>query len=102
MVKDFPKAQCGAEAKAEPTPSSAPPPSAARPAKTIAAPGRRATRYFPLPFRPNTLVSPRAKRGCKLCLDQYRANKANGANGGPKWIEKGGGYYSECNKHLKG
>jgi hypothetical protein len=38
----------------------------------------------------------------KTCDDQYRANKATGGNGGLKWIEKGGGYYSECNKHLKG
>jgi hypothetical protein len=38
----------------------------------------------------------------KTCDDQYRANKATGANGGLKWIEKGGGYYSACNKHLKG
>ncbi|MDR3408291.1 MAG: hypothetical protein P4L68_07320 [Methylovirgula sp.] len=38
----------------------------------------------------------------KTCDDQYRANKPTGANGGLKWIEKGGGYYSECNKHLKG
>jgi hypothetical protein len=36
------------------------------------------------------------------CLDQYKANKAKNANGGLKWIQKGGGYYSECNKHLKG
>jgi hypothetical protein len=36
------------------------------------------------------------------CLDQYKANKANGGNGGLRWIQKGGGYYSECNKHLKG
>ena len=36
------------------------------------------------------------------CLDQYKINKANNANGGLKWIEKGDGYYSECNKHLKG
>jgi hypothetical protein len=36
------------------------------------------------------------------CLDQYNANKANGGNGGLRWIQKGGGYYSECNKHLKG
>jgi hypothetical protein len=36
------------------------------------------------------------------CLDQYNANKANNANGGLRWIEKGGGYYSECNKRLKG
>lgn len=36
------------------------------------------------------------------CLDQYKANKASGGNGGLKWIQKGGGYYSECNKRLKG
>jgi hypothetical protein len=36
------------------------------------------------------------------CLDQYNANKANNANGGLNWIQKGGGYYSECNKRLKG
>ena len=36
------------------------------------------------------------------CLDQYRANKASGGNGDLKWIEKGGGYYSQCNKRLKG
>jgi hypothetical protein len=38
----------------------------------------------------------------ETCLDQYRANKANNANGGLKWIQKGGGYYSECTKKLKG
>jgi hypothetical protein len=38
----------------------------------------------------------------ETCLDQYRTNKATNANGGLKWIEKGGGYYSECNKRLKG
>ncbi|MFT8676383.1 MAG: hypothetical protein ABF990_05830 [Acetobacter sp.] len=38
----------------------------------------------------------------KTCDDQYKANKANNANGGLKWIQKGGGYYSECNKRLKG
>ena len=36
------------------------------------------------------------------CVDQYNANKASNANGGMKWIQKGGGYYSECNKKLKG
>ena len=35
------------------------------------------------------------------CLDQYRANKADSANGGLKWIQKGGGYYSQCNAALK-
>ena len=38
----------------------------------------------------------------ETCLDQYRANKTSNGNGGLKWIEKGGGYYSECNKRLKG
>jgi hypothetical protein len=42
------------------------------------------------------------KARMETCLDQYRANKANNANGGLKWIQKGGGYYSECNKRLKG
>ena len=37
----------------------------------------------------------------QTCLDQDNANKANDRNGGLKWIEKGGGYYSECNKRLK-
>jgi hypothetical protein len=36
------------------------------------------------------------------CRDQYNANKAANANGGLKWIQKGGGYWSECDKHLKG
>ena len=36
------------------------------------------------------------------CLAQYKANKATNANGGMKWIQKGGGYYSACNKKLKG
>ena len=36
------------------------------------------------------------------CVDQYNANKATNANGGLKWIQKGGGYYSECTKKLKG
>lgn len=36
------------------------------------------------------------------CVDQYRANKETGANGGLTWIQKGGGYYSQCNAKLKG
>jgi hypothetical protein len=35
------------------------------------------------------------------CRDQYRANKATGGNGGLRWIQKGGGYWSQCNKRLK-
>jgi hypothetical protein len=36
------------------------------------------------------------------CADQFTANKAANGNGGLKWIEKNGGYYSECVIRLKG
>ena len=36
------------------------------------------------------------------CLEQYYANKDSDSLGGLRWIQKGGGYYSECNKQLKG
>jgi hypothetical protein len=36
------------------------------------------------------------------CAAQYKANKANNANGGLKWVQKGGGYWSQCNKKLMG
>ena len=42
------------------------------------------------------------KQRLHTCLDQYKANKLTNSNGGLKWIQKGGGYYSECNKMLKG
>jgi len=42
----------------------------------------------------------RARR--KTCLDQYKTNKATNANGGLKWLQRGGGYYSQCVKKLKG
>ncbi|WP_315775864.1 MULTISPECIES: caspase domain-containing protein [unclassified Bradyrhizobium] len=35
------------------------------------------------------------------CLEQYIANKATNSNGGMKWVEAGGGYYTACNKNLK-
>jgi hypothetical protein len=55
---------------------------------------------------PNTIDSKYSKESAgkarmHTCLDQYRANKTNGGNGGLKWIQRGGGYYSECNKALK-
>jgi hypothetical protein len=42
------------------------------------------------------------KARMKTCLDQYRANKIAGKNGGMVWTRKGGGYYSSCNARLKG
>ncbi len=42
-----------------------------------------------------------SKARMHTCLDQYNANKEKNGNGGLNWIQKGGGYYSECNKRLK-
>ncbi len=42
-----------------------------------------------------------AKARLHTCADQYRSNKAGNANGGLRWIQKGGGYYSRCNAALK-
>ncbi|WP_181833315.1 hypothetical protein [Bosea caraganae] len=41
------------------------------------------------------------KARLKTCVDQYNANKERNANGDLKWIEKGGGYWSQCNTKLK-
>jgi hypothetical protein len=46
------------------------------------------------------LTAGRARQ--KTCSEQYQANKANGGNAGLRWREKGGGYFSLCNKKLKG
>ena len=56
------------------------------------------------PTKINSKYSKEAPGKAKLhtCVDQYNANKAKNANGGMKWIEKGGGYWSECSKRLKG
>jgi hypothetical protein len=106
---DFRKARCGAEATAEPTPSAPPsapatPPPRATATKPAAAPAPVATgnAVFPSAVSPKYSDESAGKARMHTCLDQYHANKASGANGGLKWIEKGGGYYSECNKRLKG
>ncbi|MDR3463872.1 MAG: hypothetical protein P4L76_16310 [Beijerinckiaceae bacterium] len=112
--------QCAAEAKAAPataTPAAAPAtpavapssaPASAAPVKTVAPPAPAPT----APAAAGTPVFPKAISAAyasespgvarrKTCDDQYKANKATGGNAGLKWIEKGGGYYSECNKALK-
>lgn len=57
---------------------------------------------FPTAVSPQYAKLSAGRARLKTCAYQYRANKATGANGNLKWIEKGGGYWSECNKHLKG
>ena len=57
---------------------------------------------FPTAVAPKYSKESEGKARMHTCLDQYNANKASNANGGMNWIQKGGGYYSECNKRLKG
>jgi hypothetical protein len=105
---DFRKAQCGADATAATAPAAAPAPApapAAKEAKTApsAAPALPSgPAIFPNAVDPKYAKESAGKARMHTCVDQYNANKATNGNGGLKWIEKGDGYYSECNKHLKG
>ena len=56
---------------------------------------------FPKQIAPQYASEPPGKARLHTCLDQYNANKAINANGGLKWIEPGGGYFSACNHRLK-
>jgi hypothetical protein len=114
---DFRKAQCGADATAAPTaaaPAAAAPAPAAEPKEAAKKASKKEAKEAAVPAAPSGPATyPNAvdakysketatKQRFQTCLDQYNANKAGNANGGLKWIQKGGGYYSECNKRLKG
>ena len=106
---DFRKAQCGADAAAAPAAAGAAP---AAPKEAQAKPKKEAAPAAPtMPAGPAVFpsaVDPKysketvGKARMHTCVDQYNANKTTNANGGLKWIQKGGGYYSECTKKLKG
>jgi hypothetical protein len=110
---DFRKAQCGADATPAAAPTAAPPaaaapaPAAPKEAKKEAAPAAAPAApsgpaVYPTAVDPKYAKESEGKARMHTCVDQYNANKATGANGGLKWIQKGGGYYSECTKKLKG
>ena len=88
--------KCRADLKA--APAAAPAARAAAPA----APAATGAAIFPTAISPAHASEKPGKARMHTCVDQYNANKANGGNGGLKWIQKGGGYYSECNAKLKG
>src|SRR5947208_10972685 len=110
---DFRKAQCGADATPAATaaapaaPAPAAPKDATKQAKKEAAPAAAPAAptgpaVFPNAVDPKYSKESEGKARMHTCVDQYNANKAGNANGGLKWIQKGGGYYSECTKKLKG
>ena len=110
---DFRKAQCGADAAA--APAAAAPAPAAEPkeaakkeskkeaAKEAAAPAAPSgPAVYPNAVDPKYSKETAGKARMHTCVDQYNAYKASNGNGGLKWIQKGGGYYCECTKKLKG
>jgi hypothetical protein len=102
---DFRKAQCGDDAT--PAPAASAPKQATKEAKKEAAPAAAPAApagpaVFPSKVDPKYSKESEGKARMHTCVDQYNANKAANANGGMKWIQKGGGYYSECTKRLKG
>jgi hypothetical protein len=116
---DFRKAQCGADATAAPTAAA---PTAAAPAAEPKEAAKKASKkeaketakeaaapaapsgpaVFPSAVDPKYSKETAGKARMHTCVDQYNANKASNGNGGMKWIQKGGGYFSECTKKLKG
>ena len=104
---DFRKAEC-ADAAATPAAAStakgaeAKPAAAPKPATPAAAPVATGPATFPTAIDPKYAKEPPGKARMHTCVDMYNANKSGNGNGGLKWIQKGGGYYSECTKKLKG
>ena len=92
-------ARCGSGCAA-----AAPKTAEAKPKKSEAAPAAAPSgpAVFPKAVDPKYSKETEGKARMHTCVDQYNANKASNANGGLKWIQKGGGYYSECTKKLKG
>jgi hypothetical protein len=107
---DFRKAQCGADAAAAPAaaapaaePKEAAKKESKKEAKEAAAPAAPSgPAVYPSAVDPKYSKETAGKARMHTCVDQYNANKATNGNGGLKWIQKGGGYYSECSKKLKG
>ena len=57
---------------------------------------------FPSAIAPKYSTESPDKARMHTCADQFTANKPTNANDGLGWIEKSGGYYSECISRLKG
>jgi hypothetical protein len=107
---DFRKAECGAAADTAPTTApnpvsptaatTAPPATGSRAGTAPSAASGSAS--YPRAIDPKYAKESAGKARMHTCLDSYNAAKAAGTLGGMKWIEKGGGYYSACNRQLKG
>jgi len=91
---DFRKSECSGAASATETKSESKPVTTTKSSTSSGA-------VFPKAVDPKYAKESAGKARMHTCLDQYKANKATNGNGGMKWIQKGGGYYSKCNAALK-
>ena len=95
---DFRK-ECLARTAATPGATApAPAPTSAKPA----APAAAGAAVFPSTVSSKYSSESAGRARMHTCLDQYNANKSGNGNAGLHWIQKGGGYYSQCNAKLKG
>lgn len=78
----------------------APPKVLTPPAATTATP-QGMTLVLPKAVSPKYSSETPGQARMHTCVEQYLANKATDSNGGMKCVEKGGGYYSNCNQALK-
>lgn len=115
---DFRKAECSADATPAAAPMTAPAPAAeAKPAPAPAAtkqakeaapaptatPVETGNAVFPSVVDPKFASEKPHMQRMHTCSEQWKANKEGNTTGGMKWNQKGGGgYYSECNRRLKG
>jgi hypothetical protein len=113
---DFRKAECAAGAAAEPAaatpaaaPAAAPPVAETKPARTRkpavepAAPAEVGNAVFPSAVDPKFAQEKPGLAREHTCAEQWKVNKTANTTGGMHWNKKGGGgYYSECNRRLKG
>ena len=102
---DFRKAECAAPSNAERATTEASAAARSTAAPTAVAPAGSAAgaaAVFPTAVSEKFSSETPAQARLKTCSEQYNANKPIDANGGLRWIQKGGGYWSECAKHLKG
>lgn len=96
----FRKEQCGPDATAAAAPAAKSPTAAPMSQYRPPAANTPGSATFPSAISPKYKDQTAGKARMRTCLDQYEANKTANANGGLKWIQKGGGYYSQCNKRL--
>nr|WP_321985449.1 hypothetical protein [uncultured Lichenicoccus sp.] len=94
--------ECGATPAAAATPAASDMAAPATKSSSVAPAVATGPVTFPNAVDPKYAKETAGKARMHTCLDQYHANKAGTGNGGLKWIQKGGGYYSACSKKLKG